>query len=1103
MYNYNYIFIVSSRFFKFVIEEMNQELELIKNGHPNYKPDDFITSNDYNFWKTAKMLSIERKIKVMENVKHLSGHLNICIIDCENLGDGSIQDDKMNVYFILKVQNQELESTIKSGSKNPAVDERFDFEINSFETKIKIEVWNKKFIGSTFLGCISLSLTDIMWEKMPYVKSYYLEPMPNSSSTIISGSIKLAYNLKFRIGPSPFESRSTENKKENAFSQLFRNSKQDSLSAPRPRIENIKVEECHDYFRYLILIILLDAYETEVKRLENIPQEDYTNQSKPSGFSMLTHKKAKPIIKYTYDPVTPSRELQWIILNFKLRFNISDTFEHLVALEALIYSFRISCDHLTMIHFTLLELAASKLTDRLLWKRESQKYDQLVIMELKSELDDVLSNYFVRVPENKPEGALSIVIALYCLMCDPARLTQVIYEKAESSMIRMYKTVVGERPSESSLIDASKFVFEIIELEDRYYNNVFPAENNHTMHCLNIYYSEMLSKNVKSLLRTSPPISENIMTLYQQLKKLNQKILKFNPQIEVLPLSQIFQPFVSKWIEKVGDQLPSWCERVLKKESWKALSLDENNPALHSQSIQELFDIIYEIYSTYRDFEMRTSKDLKNLQKIIDTTIRTYVHGIMSSANAEMGSIYSTSALTVSDKSNALIYDNPVVSKNNREDVSTVGKILPIHMTWIMNLEAITKKLYAFCTQLEVDGEKGADNSKEAFSDVFSIINDAEQQLIYHILCKFNQNRELEASFEVFLGNPPDASKISTNDIVERMTPLFDYINSSVKILCENLDFKVCLRVIEKLWGCLVEDLNLLLYPSIPSRKFSAKAVNLVERSYPFLIEFFNANGDGLPVQLLEKVFLPIENALDMSKLPTNQLIKMHVDLKNGLKPQGSTFINQKHLEIHIIAVLGSRKGDKEARKFSKANREETISKAVIKSFGLPSTESLIDWYTCFKDKDNDVPGYFYLTTSFVCFNTLLPIGHLVKIQLSTIKDIKRRKNTLCSFYIHLNSGLSVYFHTFSKNKVYDSIVEQADKLGIKIEIIDKQKPPEPEVKESRRHRGYSLSEFDKRSNTSLVNIEESTSKGSDNGRLLKRISSSKLKKEKRKSHRE
>lgn len=1090
---------------KFVIEELNNELNLLRNNHPCYTQDDFITTNDFNVWKTAKMQTLERKIRVMEMVKPISGQLKITVESCESLGDNTLVEEKMNIFCAVKVNSNVQNSTVKSGSRHPVIGETFEFDINSFETKIKIEVYNKKFIGSSFLGCVVLTLKDIMWEKMPYSKSVYLEPLPNSNNTVVTGSVKLQFNLSFRIGPSSLEVRSPELKKENALSHLFRSTKQEDNVSNRQRIEHVEVKDYYQYFRYLIFIILLESYEAESRRLALLAQQEETpTPTKPVGL-FSTHKKPKPLARKDCDPVTPCKELQWLITNFKLRYNISDTFEYLVMLEALVNSFKLTCDHLTMIHYTLLELAASMMSDRFLWKREASIYDKLVACDLKTELEDVLSNYFLKFPDCEPEGALSIVIALYSLLCDHSKLGQLIHEKTESAMIKMYKAVVGDRPSESSLIDASKFVTEILELEDKYFNNVFPPENNHTNHCINIYYSEMLSKNIRSLLRASPPISENIMTLYQQLKKLNQKVLKLNPQVEVLPLSQIFQPFVSKWIEKIGDQLPSWCNKVLKRETWKALSLDENNPALHSLSVQELFDIINEIYNTYRDFEMRSSKDLKNLQKIIENTITTYINGVVDQLSAEMGSIHSVSNIGDSDRSTIIFNknsDSPSLTKKNpSEPESTLGKISPKYMTWMMNFEAIAKKLYDFCTQMETDGEKGAESSKESFSDIFSFINQAEQQVIYHVICKFNQNPELEAAFESFLDNPPDASKLSTNDILQRMTPLFEYINASVKMLCENLDFKVCLRVVEKIWECVVEDLNVILYPAIPARKFQAKAVHLVERSYPFLIEFFHANGEGLPVPLLEKDFSPIKNALEMSKIPTDKLIKMHTDLKNGLKPQGSNFINQKHLEIHIIAILGSRKGDKEARKFAKANRDETMAKAVIKSFGLPSTEALLDWFSCFKDKYDVVSGYLYLTTNFVCFNTLLPTGHLVKIQLPTIQAIKKRKNSLCNFSIMLHNGVSVFFHTLNKNKAYDLIIEQADKIGIKLEVVDKQKDPSPSPEKTRRNRGYSLSEFDKRANSSsLVNTEESTAPGDRSSKLLKRVSSNKLKKEKRKS---
>lgn len=955
------------------------------------------------------------------------------------------------------------------------------------DTRIKIELWDKKIIGSSFLGCIVTYPSEIMWNSPPYEKWYQLQSRKRSTDTGISGSINVRFNLSFRLGPS--KSLSSQSNNNNLTSQTNSNSKNGVLSSPfskifsfnnndeneeqrnpRKEIENIDIHNFVDYYRYLLFIVLLESCEQEERKAEGeskrIPIRANTDLSSPID-SIINSKGAPRSLPNslhsslpnfsTYvsprkvgslrnmrekcKPVKPPSDLQWLLDNFLERYNIQQTFSYLSVLEILTNSFALTSDHLLMIHYSLMDLESHRSTETLLWKGEVKLYEKYVQNELKNILDDVLSNYFVRFPENKPENALSIVIVIYSLLTttDTAKLSHILTEKAESAMVKMYKSFVGDRPTEETLIEACKFVSAVIEADHELFSTVFPSEVELTKRSANIYYSEMLSKNISSLLRTSPPISENIMTLYAQLKKLNQKIIKYNPDIEVMPLSHMFHPFVSKWIERIGDQLPSWCHNSIKAEDWLALSYDESNPVLHSSSVQELFDVIYELYDTYKNFEMRAAKDLKNFQKIIEEAIRVYVKGVTDNIYNEIGSTNFLNPKFSKDISNNVhrLDVNESSGKKKTSSLSISDQITAVHCAWIMNLEVITIKLYDFCTQMMNDGEKGSEDSKHQFSDLFSYLKEAQSQLTNYIAIKYNQNPNLLKSLdEIILDPPENINKVSNNDIISRIEPLFDYTNNFVKTLCENLDFKVCIKVVEEIWKYLVDDIESLIYPSVPGKKPDYKCIIFMERIFPFLIEFFHANGEGLSKNELEKASESLRSAFEMFKLPTSHLINIYTDLENGLKPQGSNFlsIDPVKLEIHTITLIATKKNDKEAKKFAKLNRDKTVARAVIKSFGLPSTETLIEWYTCRKGKEEGIPGYLFITTNYICFDTVIASSHQIKIPFKMLLTTRKKKSSFTNLTLLLKNGVVISFHSLSKPKVHDIIESQAEKNGISLE---------------------------------------------------------------------
>src|SRR5690606_37002577 len=136
-------------------------------------------------------------------------------------------------------------------------------------------------------------------------------------------------------------------------------------------------------------------------------------------------------------------------------------------------------------------------------------------------------------------------------------------------------------------------------------------------------------------------------------------------------------------------------------------------------------------------------------------------------------------------------------------------KIAPHHCVWVMNLEVITQKLYEFCNQMINDGEKGAEESKQQFTDLFSQIKIVQNQIIFYIACLFNQTSTLEIALNSIFGNPPDnLNKVSNHDLIQRLEPLFEYVNICIKVICENMDFKVCIKVLEKIYSFIINNLE-------------------------------------------------------------------------------------------------------------------------------------------------------------------------------------------------------------------------------------------------------------------------------------------------------
>jgi hypothetical protein len=679
-----------------------------------------------------------------------------------------------------------------------------------------------------------------------------------------------------------------------------------------------------------------------------------------------------------------SVEVQWLLDQFVERFSIDSCLSPLLMIEVLDQSYNVrSLSHLEAIYAALVEFESSKNVQPLRWAHVLRLYEHVICESLKSHLDDSLSNYFTWFPRNEPKGALNMTILLYSLVTkfELPQLCVFLHDKIESTMIKMYKVVIGEKITETSLLDATRFVSQVVDLDNRFFNEVFPSDLMLTSFSVRTYYLELLAKNIKAWLRTSPPITESTMILYGYLGRLNSQILRFQPAFDLMTLQSMFQPFVGKWIEHVGENMPHWCRYdLLRKETWRSVaSSDGSHPLMHSSSshlsatpqslsvsssiapangsscilhsvsVQILFEAFNRTYNQYRQFDMRTPKDLKALVKIFVATIQAYIQVMATKAvetfavqgapkGVSMGGGRNSPSMRHSPSSRFRansagdVYAMASASGTNPSSVppslsstgsssvrygsssgsiwtmfgiiptnqSKQGKLLggdharglfhiPIEScVWISTIETLTQKLYEFCKQLVADGEKGADDARGWFGDTFSQLQTLQAQISQLIIKLINTNPSLELALDTLLSYSPDVDKITDSDVRERLEPLFDYLNSRIDTLSSHLDNKVLIRLLEQIWLVLVKDIEVLLFPVFGDRKADAKRAQFIEYALPFLISFLEGkDGDGLAPDFLEGESMVLKSAFAMLKVPTGVLCKAYTDITNGLAPTG------------------------------------------------------------------------------------------------------------------------------------------------------------------------------------------------------------------------
>jgi hypothetical protein len=155
---------------------------LDKNPNETLKVEDFVTSYvSYEEQLKIKVIKIEKFLddltedkkrieeekrqaelneQELENGLTNKSNLFITIIEGKDLDDGELMA-QCNPFVQITFQGNTQKSLVKQNTYNPAWNENFKFEINSYEGVAQIEVLNETFLGNKSIGYVNISLDDL------------------------------------------------------------------------------------------------------------------------------------------------------------------------------------------------------------------------------------------------------------------------------------------------------------------------------------------------------------------------------------------------------------------------------------------------------------------------------------------------------------------------------------------------------------------------------------------------------------------------------------------------------------------------------------------------------------------------------------------------------------------------------------------------------------------------------------------------------------------------------------------------------------------------------------------------------------------------------
>ncbi|KAL3825188.1 hypothetical protein ACJIZ3_021217 [Penstemon smallii] len=107
-----------------------------------------------------------------------------------------------------------------------------------------------------------------------------------------------------------------------------------------------------------------------------------------------------------------------------------------------------------------------------------------------------------------------------------------------------------------------------------------------------------------------------------------------------------------------------------------------------------------------------------------------------------------------------------------------------------------------------------------------------------------------------------------------RIEPFLEELEQNLELISVTVHDKVRTRVITEVMKASFEGFLLVLLAGGPSRGFTLQDAAIIEEDFKFLKDLFWSNGDGLPVDLIDKFSVTIRSVLPLFRCDTEDLIE-------------------------------------------------------------------------------------------------------------------------------------------------------------------------------------------------------------------------------------
>ncbi|KAG7636764.1 Munc13 homology 1 [Arabidopsis thaliana x Arabidopsis arenosa] len=331
---------------------------------------------------------------------------------------------------------------------------------------------------------------------------------------------------------------------------------------------------------------------------------------------------------------------------------------------------------------------------------------------------------------------------------------------------------------------------------------------------------------------------------------------------------------VKSWIKIRVDRLKEWIDRNLQQEVW--------NPRSNKLGIApSAVDVLRMVDETLEAFFLLPillhPVLLPELTSGLDKCMQHYVSKAKSSCgsrNTFLPALPALTRCTVGSRLHGVFKkkEKPMVASHRRKSQLGTGN----DSAEILQFCCRINTLQYIRTEIESSGRKTLNRLPESEVAALDAKGKIFEQSIGYCSKGIQQLSEATAYKIVF----HDLSNVLWDGLYlgevpsSRIEPFLQELERCLEIISSSVHDRVRTRVISDIMRASFDGFLLVLLAGGPSRGFTIQDSAAVEEDFKFLCDLFWSNGDGLPLDLIEKVSTTVKSILPLLRTDTDSLIE-------------------------------------------------------------------------------------------------------------------------------------------------------------------------------------------------------------------------------------